>query len=387
MGGLLKSGLSLSVLAAAAFAYVRFGQGTSQNTPPPAPPPVPVVTATVTKGDVPVVLTGLGTVQAYNVATIRSQVTGYLESVDFKEGQFVHKGDVLARIDPRIYQARLGQAQAQQARDKAQLTNIQTNLGRNEPLLQKGFATEQTVTDQKAQVSELQGSVMSDEAAIDDAQTELDFTTLRAPFDGVTGMRLIDIGNVVHPTDPGGILILTQVQPISVVFTLPSADIPAIQAAFARGPVPATVFDQSGTKQLDTGTLLLINNQADLNSGTVQLKANFPNANHQLWPGIFVNAELTTSTVKDALTVPTDALQQNDKGQSVYVVGPDKKVTVRPVEVAQRVRGSALIAKGLSAGETVVTQGQYRLQPGTVVASTAAAQVPNTTTASAGMLP
>lgn len=349
--------------------------------------PVPVVTAAVTKHDVPITLTGLGTVQAFNVATIRSQVTGLLNSSDFTEGQFVKRGDVLAQIDPRTYQAKLEEAQAQMARDQAQLTNVQTNLARNEPLLQRGFATEQQVTDQKAQVAQLQNTLKSDQAAIADASTQVDYTTLRAPFDGVTGIRLVDIGNVVHPTDPSGVVVVTQVQPISVVFTLPVADIPPVQAALAKGPVQAVAYDQGGVKKLDEGSLLLINNQADANSGTVQLKANFPNAQRQLWPGTFVNAEVTTSLVKGALTVPTDAVEQNDQGQFVFVVGSGHKVTTRPIEVAQRIGGTALVAKGLNAGETVVVQGQYRLVPGTEVADATPAQVPNPSTASSGMLP
>lgn len=382
--GLLVAAL---VLCAAAFAYARY------RTEPPAarnagaPDPAPVVTAAVRKQDVPVVLTGVGTVNALNVATIRSQVTGYLQSTDFTEGQFVRRGDVLAQIDPRIYQARLEQAQAQLAKDQALLANQQTNLGRNEPLLQRGFATDQQVVGERAQIAQTQSALKGDQAAIDYAQTELDFATLRAPFDGVTGIRRIDVGNVIHPTDASGIVVLTQVRPISVLFTLPTSEIAAAQAALARGPVAATVYDQSGDRKLDTGTLLLIDNQADPRSGTVQLKATFPNADRQLWPGSFVNAEVTTSVEKGALTVPTNALQLDDKGQFVYVVGADDTVSVRPVKVGQRTRGVALVADGLREGETVVVQGQYRLKPGTRVAPAAPDQVPNTSTASAGMLP
>ena len=354
---------------------------------PPKPPPVPVVTATVQQRDVPLILTGIGIVQALNAATIRSQVTGILEQVNFTEGQAVTRGDVLARIDPRIFLTRLDQAQAQLGRNQALLTNQQTNLGRSEPLLQRGFATDQQVTGQRAQVAQTQSGLKGDQAAIEYAQTELDFATLRAPFDGVTGLRLIDIGNIVHPTDPGGIVVLTQVQPISVIFTLPTADIIAVQGALARGTVAVDVYDQAGTKKLDTGTLLLVNNQASPQSGTVQLKATFPNAERQLWPGSFVNAQVTTSVVKGALTVPTDAVQQNDKGQFVFVVGTDHTVAMRTITISQRQRGLALVAEGLQAGETVVMQGQYRLKPGTVVAASEPDKVSNTSTGTAGMLP
>ena len=210
----------------------------------------------------------------------------------------------------------------------------------------------------------------TDQGLINSDQTNLDYTTLRAPFDGVTGLLQIQIGNLIQPTNTTGIVVLTQVQPISVVFILPNADIASVQEAMARGPVQATVYDQSGTKQLDVGTLLAINNQAAPTSGTVQLKAIFPNQQRQLWPGTFVNVDLTTSVVTNALTIPTNALQQNNNGQFVYVVGADKRVSVQPVEVAQRLHAVALISKGLQAGETVVVQGQYRLTPGTLVVAT-----------------
>ena len=381
-------------LAVAALALGAAGGGVAYYEAAPSPKPVapalapiPVVTAPVRTQDVPITRTGVGTVTALNAATIRSQVTGYLQSVNFTEGQFVKRGDVLAQIDPRIYQARLEQAQAQLAKDQALLANQKTNLGRSEPLLQKGFATDQQVVSERAQIAQTESALKGDQAAIDYAQTELDFATLRAPFDGVTGIRRVDIGNIINPTDAGGIVVLTQVQPIGVLFTLPTGDIAAVQAALGRGPVAATAYDQSGTRALDTGTLLLINNQADPKSGTVQLKAVFPNAQRQLWAGSFVNAEVTTSVEKGALTIPTNALQVSDKGQFVYVVGDDDTVAVRSVKVEQRTRGMALISDGLRDGETIVVQGQYRLKPGTRITPASPDQVPDTSTASAGMLP
>jgi multidrug efflux system membrane fusion protein len=229
--------------------------------------------------------------------------------------------------------------------------------------------------------------MVTDQGMINTDQTNLDYTTLRAPFDGVTGLLQIQIGNLIQPTNTTGIVVLTQVQPIAVVFILPQADIAPVQAAMARGPVQATVYDQSGSKQLDVGTLLAVSNQAMTTSGTVQLKAIFPNQQRQLWPGTFVNVDLTTSVVRNALTIPIDALQQNDQGQFVYVVGSDNRVANRPVEVAQRLHAVALISKGLQAGETVVVQGQYRLTPETVVVATKPSGAPNLSTASAGMLP
>lgn len=387
MNGRSKISLAALGVLALGFGVARYRDEAVPAKPVSPPPAVPVVTATVAQQDVPIILKGIGTVQALNRAVIRSQVTGYLESVAFTEGQSVRWGDVLAQIDPRIYQAKLDMAQAQLGRDQALLTNRQVNLQRNEPLLQRGFATEEAVTGEKAQIAQAENTVKEDQAAIASARAELDFATLRAPFDGVTGIRLIDIGNIIQPSDPGGIVVLTQVQPISVVLTVPTDDIPQVHAALARGPVQATVYNQAGTQKLDTGSLLLINNEAQPKSGTVRLKADFPNAERQLWPGAFVNAEITTSVVKGASTIPTDAIQQNDKGPFVFVVGADHTVTIRPVQVGQRVHGVALISDGLRAGDTVVVQGQYRLVPGTAVVAANPSQVSDTTTASAGMLP
>jgi multidrug efflux system membrane fusion protein len=349
--------------------------------------PVPVVTALVQQQDEPIILSGLGTVQALNTASIQSQVTGVLEEVDFVEGQSVKRGDILAKIDPRLYQAALTQAQGQLAKDTALHAQAQSDLERYQKLGREDSIALQQIADQQFLVAQYAAAMETDKGLIASDQTQLDYTTLRAPFDGVTGILQIQIGNLIQPSNTTGIVILTQVQPISVVFILPNADIASVQEAMARGTVQATVYDQSGTKELDVGTLLALNNQAASTSGTVQLKAIFPNAHRQLWPGTFVNVDLTTSVVKNALTVPTNALQQNNSGQFVYVVGADKRVSVQPVEVTQRLHAVALIAKGLQAGETVVVQGQYRLTPGTLVVATAPSNVLNPSTASSGMLP
>jgi multidrug efflux system membrane fusion protein len=386
MNFLVKSGALLAVAAAGAAVVMRLAVPSAPDPAPPAPP-VPVVSAAVQQHDEPIVLAGLGTVQALNTATIRSQITGLLQTVTFVEGQQVHRGDTLAQIDPRPYQARLAQTQAQLGHDQAQLANLQVNLNRNLPLLSRGFATDQQVTDQRSQVTQLQNTLKSDQAAIDDAQTQLDYTTLVAPFDGVTGVRKIDVGNVIHPTDADGLVTVTQVQPISVLFTLPAADIAQVQDALSKGAVTAVAYDQAGTRVLDTGKLLLVNNQADPQSGTVQLKALFPNAARRLWPGTFVNVELTTAVVAAALTVPTDAVQQGPQGMFVYLIGADQKVAVRPVQVAQQLRGVALVSNGLNPGETVVVQGQYRLTEGATVVPSQPAQVASSSTATAGMLP
>ena len=382
-----KSGIVVLALAGAAFAVFHFRFADRPSVAPPPAPPVPVVTAQVQQHDEPIVLSGLGTVQALNTASIQSQVTGVLEEVNFTEGQTVKRGDILAKIDPRLYQAALTQAQGQLARDTALHAQAESDLARYQKLSTENSIALQQVADQQYLVAQYAAAMETDKGVIASDQTQLDYTTLRAPFDGVTGLLQIEIGNLIQPSNTTGIVVLTQVQPISVVFTLANADIAPVQAAMARGPVQTTVYDQSGTRQLDVGTLLSINNQAAPTSGTVQLKAIFPNQQRQLWPGTFVNVDLTTSVVKNALTIPTNALQQNDKGQFVYVIGADKRVSVQPVEVAQRLHAVALITSGLQAGETVVVQGQYRLTPGTLVVATTPSAAPTPSTASAGMLP
>ena len=388
----MRRGWTKFILTAAAVVLVTGGvvlYWRRDRDQPPATPasPVPVVTAQVQQHDEPIVLSGLGTVEALNTASIMSQVTGVLEQVNFTEGQTVKKGDVLARIDPRLYQAALEQAQGQLAKDTALHAQAELDLARYQKLGTENSIALMQVADQQFLVAQDAAAMKTDQGLINTDQTNLDYTTLRAPFNGVTGLLQVQIGNLIQPTNTTGIVVLTQVQPISVVFTLPSVDIASVQEAMARGTVQATVYDQSGKKQLDVGTLLAINNQATTTTGTIQLKAIFPNHERQLWPGTFVNVDLTTSVVKNALTIPTNALQQNNNGQFVYVVGADKRVSVQPVEVAQRLHAVALISKGLQAGETVVEQGQYRLTPGTLVVATAPSNVLNPTTASAGMLP
>ncbi len=357
---------------------------------PEVPQPVPVTAAEVQRQDVPIVLEGVGTVQALYTATIRSQVTGTLEEVDFSEGGKVKRGQVLAQIDPRTFQAQLDQAIATRSRDQAQLDNAKANLGRFKPLLKQGYATGQQVDTQTAQVTQLENTVKADEAAIDAARTELSYTTITAPFDGVAGIRLIDPGNIVHPNDPTGLVVLTQVQPITVIFTLPSSDIPEVQEAFAHGEVQVEAYTADNKTELDRGRLLLINNQADPTSGTVRLKAIFPNSADKLWPGTFVNAHLITRLQQAGLTVPLTAVLQGPQGPYVYVIKADGTVESRLVTIAQSRNNLVLIGKGLAASETVVTAGQYRLTEGTqvaVVKGSEASQVQNKSTASEGMLP
>jgi multidrug efflux system membrane fusion protein len=387
MSRVTKYAIGFVIVAACGVGVDRYLATSAASPAQPPPPPVPAVVAQVHQGDVPIVLDGLGTVQALNAAVVRSQVTGLLQSVNFVEGQTVKRGDLIAQIDPRPEQAKLDETVAQLARDQANLVNIETNLGRNVPLLSRGFATEQLVTDEKSQIAQMQAAIKFDQAAIEDARTQLSYTSLIAPFDGVTGVRMMDVGNIIHPTDTNGLVTVTQVQPIDVLFTLPTSNIPAVQDALTAGPVVATVYDQAGTKRLDVGKLLLINNQADPATGTVQLKAEFPNQKRLLWPGAFVNVELTVRVVHNGMTVPTDALQQGANGPLVFVVGPDEKVAARTVQVAQRNRGVALISEGLKPDESVVTQGQYRLADGTTITPSPPEQVANESAASSGLLP
>jgi membrane fusion protein, multidrug efflux system len=393
------AGIAIALVAVGIVVYAR----SDRDQAPEAATlqPVPVIATTVQQHDVPIMLTGLGTVTALNTATVRSQITGLLISIDFKEGQSVKKGELLAQIDPRTYQAQLDQAEATLGHDQVHLQNGQLNLQRYSDLAKSNSIALQQVDNQRAAVEELDAQVKSDQAAVESAKAELSYTSLVAPFDGVTGLRLLDVGNIIHPptssataqstqSDPNALVVVTQIQPISVVFTLATTSIPEVQNAVAKGPLQAIAFSQDDKTQLDTGNLLVVNNQADPRSGTVQLKAEFPNQQRQLWPGTFVNVRLVLSTQHDALTVPLDAVQQGPQGQVVFVVGPDHKVALRPVSMRQSFNGVALIDKGLTAGETVVIRGQYRLSPGTLVTLANPNDpnaVPNPSTASSGMLP
>jgi membrane fusion protein, multidrug efflux system len=335
----------------------------------PTLPPVPIVAGIVAQHDVPIYLTGVGTVIAYNTAIIHSQIQGQITSINFTEGQTVHTGDLLAQIDPRPYQAQIEQLTANRDRDQAQLTNSLANLNRYTTLGQKGWATPQLVDTQKAQVSQLQNAVKSDQALIDAANVQLSYTRLTSPFDGVTGIRQIDVGNVIHPTDVNGLVVVTQVEPISVIFTLPETNLPEIQQQQLQGKTQLTVFadSQDGKLQLDEGKLTLVDNEILQTTGSIRLKAEFPNMAHRLWPGELINVRLLLDTRHEGLTVPASVVQQGQQGAYAYVVNPDGSVTNRPIKVAQISHGQALIDSGLAANEQVVVDGQYRLQDGTHV--------------------
>jgi len=392
---LLVGLVMIAVVAVGYFGWQHFAQG--PHVAPTPPPPVPVIATTVKQQNFPIVLTGIGNVAALNSATVRSLVTEQIISIDFKDGQFVKKGELLAQLDPSTYQAQLDQAEANLARDEAHLENGRINLGRYIPLQKQGFAPAQQVSTQQAKIAQEQAVIKGDQAAIEYAKTELGYTKLVAPFDGVAGIRLLDVGNIIHssttrgsPTEPNALVVINQVQPISVMFTLAAAEIPAVQEALAKGPVKALALSADGKTELDTGTLAAIDNQANTTSGTITLKAIFPNPDRKLWPGMFVNVRVVTQVQDNGLTVPLDAVQQGPQGQFVFVVDSDHKVAMQPVSVRETLNGDALIDKGLSAGETVVVRGQYRLTPDTVVSlanPNDPAAVPNPTPASAGLLP
>ena len=350
------------------FTHIRALEKASAETPA-APPPVPIVAGTVAQHDVPIYLTGVGTVIAYNTDIVRAQIQGQIISINFTEGQTVHAGDLLAQIDPRPYQALIDQYTGNLERDQAQLKNAQANLTRYTTLGDKGWATPQLVETQQAQVSELQAALKTDQALIDAAKVQLSYTRLTSPIDGVVGIRQIDVGNIISPSNTNGLVVVTQLHPTSLIFTLPETNLPQIQQQQQKTKTPFTVFayNQDNTMQLDQGQLGLVNNEILQTTGSIQLKANFDNKANKLWPGELVNARLLVDTRHNGLTVPAAVVQQGAKGPYAYVVNPDSTVAIRPIKVAQIADGQALIDSGLKANEQVVVDGQYKLQPGTHV--------------------
>jgi multidrug efflux system membrane fusion protein len=333
---------------------------------PAPPPPVPIVAGTVAQHDVPIYLSGVGTVIAYNTDVVRAQIQGQIISINFTEGQTVHTGDLLAQIDPRPYQALIEQYTGNLERDQAQLKNAEANLARYSQLGSKGWATPQLVETQQAQVGELQAAIKTDQALIDAANVQLSYTRLTSPIDGVAGIRQIDVGNIISPSNTNGLVVVTQLHPISLIFTLPETNLPQIQQQQqqTKTPLPVLAYSQDNTIQLDQGVLGLVNNEILQTTGSIQLKANFDNNSNRLWPGELVNARLLVDTRHNGLTVPAAVVQQGPKGPYAYVVNPDSTVAVRPIKVAQVTDGEALIDSGLKANEQVVVDGQYKLQPG-----------------------
>ena len=335
-----------------------------------AAPPVPVTTTAVAERDMPVFRTGVGTVSAQQSVTVKVRVDGQLERVDFVEGQDVKAGQLLAQIDPRTFQAQLEQAQAQRARDAAQLVNARADLARYTNLLAQDAATRQQVDTQKALVAQLEAAVQTDDATIHLQQVQLGYTRIVAPISGRTGARLVDPGNIVHAADPNGIVVINQIDPIAVAFTLPEEAFQDVNRALhaSTQPLQVIAFPRNGDTALGSGRLTLLNNQIDTATGTVQLKGSFPNAGHVLWPGQYVNVRLVLGHDPHALVVPASAIQRSQDGEFVWVVDANRKAHNQPVKVRSIQDGVAVIEQGVRANDRVVVDGQYKLREGVVVA-------------------
>ena len=330
--------------------------------------PVPVATATVAKRDVPLYLDGIGSATAYKTVTVHTQVDGRLDEVFFQEGQAVKKGDLLAQIDPRPFQNQLHQAQGALARDQAQWVGARANLKRFEELSGQNYIAKQQAEDQRALVGQLDGTLLMDRAAIDSARLNLDYARIVAPLDGLTGIRQVDAGNLVHAGDPTGIVVLAQIDPIAVLFTLPQDALPLVADAFTKGAPAVRVTDRDGTTVLGEGRLEVLDNAINATTATLRLKAVLPNPDHHLWPNQFVKVRLMLSVRADAIVVPASTLQRGPEGTFVYVVAADQTAEARKVEVERLQGDEALVAKGLQPGEVVVIEGQNQLRPGGKVA-------------------
>jgi multidrug efflux system membrane fusion protein len=332
--------------------------------------PVPVLATAAKSADVPVYLNGVGTARALNTVTVRPQVDGKIINISFTEGQEVPKGFVLAKIDPTTYQAQYDQAVAKKAQDEAQLANARLDLERYTKLAASNAINRQQLDTQKALVKQLEAQIQLDQAVIDNARAILSYTDIVAPIAGRTGIRLVDEGNLVRAVDSTGIVVITQIRPISILFSLPQQNLPELNKGMAEGALPVDALGSDGKTALDKGKVLVIDNQVDQTTGTVRLKAEFPNADLQLWPGQFVNVRLLIDTLRQVVVVPTAAVQRGPNGTFVYVVKDDSTVTVRRVRVTQQDDREAVIGRGLAVGERVVTTGFARLTEGTEVVAT-----------------
>jgi membrane fusion protein, multidrug efflux system len=367
--------LLIAALAVAGyFGWQRYGHEyapraqTAQKAP--ARNPVPVKIAAVEKADFPVYLTGLGTVQGFNTVLVRTRVDGQINSIAFKEGQFVKQGDTLVEIDPRPFGAALDQAKAKKAQDQANLANANLDLQRYTKLGE--FATRQQTDTQRSTVAQLTAQIAADDAAIFNAQTQLDYATVKAPFSGIAGLRQVDVGNIVNASTQTGIVSIAQIEPIAVIFTAPEEQLPDIRAALATAPPKVIALSTDGKRVLSTGVLALINNQVDTTSGTIRLKAVFDNKDHALWPGQSVSTRLLVTTLKDATVVPDDAVQHSADGLYAYSVNSENKAELRKIKVTQSLDGRSVVDEGLSPGQQVITAGQYKVQPGTLVSTAVA---------------
>jgi membrane fusion protein, multidrug efflux system len=362
----------LAVFAVGGAGYWYRGQGSGAHAARmPASAGVPVSVAIVQRQDMPIYLTGLGTVQASFTVGIHSQVDGKLQEVLFTEGQQVKKGDVLAKIDPRLFQAALDQAKAKKAQDVAQFISASKDLERSNTLVKSNITSQQIVDQQQGKVDQLRAMIDADEAMIQTAQTNLDYTTITAPSDGRMGVRLVDPGNIVHANDQGALATLVLTRPSAVLFTLPARTLDDIRAAMARGPVEVTAFDQDNRRALATGTLLLVDNVIDQTSATIRLKAMFPNEDDKLWPGEFVNARVLLENRSNAVVVPSAAIQRGPNGLFIWTVSGNDVADPRPIETGPSYDNLTIVTSGLAGGERIVTDGQYKLQRNATVTYTA----------------
>jgi multidrug efflux system membrane fusion protein len=361
--------IGATLIAGACLAYfLAPGLQRSPGAPaaPRSAPAIPVIVTEVRRADVPIFLTGLGTVQALNSVLVKSRVDGQIKKINFTEGQDVRAGDVLVEIDPEPYQAALSQAQATKLRDEALLENARLDLNRFGRLAATGAVSKQQLDTTQALVKQLEASIQSDQASIYSAQIQLDYSRIRSPLNGRAGTRLIDAGNMVKATDTGGIVIINQLNPIFVTFPLPADSLPAIRAAAARSEIKVTAED-SGGKELAIGKLAVIDNLINPNTATINFKAQFDNTNHVLWPGQFVNVRVEIEVQQDVVAVPITVVQQGPSGPYAFVVGPNRTVQKRTIRVGLTNKAMAVIETGLDAGETVVTDGQYRIKAGSRV--------------------
>lgn len=375
--------IGVAVLVVAVIGYRLFSgnNGNGEKQEDKEAPPVPVTVVPVRQADVPVYLTALGTVQALKTVTVRPQVSGRLLELSFDEGGQVSKGQVLAKIDPATYQTQYDQAVARQRQDQAQLDTARGNLARSEELVKKNYISAQDLNALKNTVSQLQATVAADAASVRSAKIQLDYTSVESPLDGIAGLRQVDPGNVLSSND--AIVVLTKVKPINVLFTLPAKNIDRVRAAQAKAPLPVTALNATDQHALaEDGVLAVIDNRIDVNTGTFTLKAEFPNAKAELWPGQFVNVRMKVDTVDDGLVVPTQAVQRGPDGEFVYLLKADETVAMQPVTtIGEAGAANSLIGEGLSAGDVVVTEGQFRLKPGSKVKPMQPGEVPDLPTA------
>jgi multidrug efflux system membrane fusion protein len=357
--------------AAAGFFFLRRGNAPAEKSkgPPGARDkiPVPAVLGTVAERDFPIYLDGLGTVQAFNTVTVRSRVDGQLQKLAFEEGQDVQAGQLLAQIDPAPYKTQVEQAEAKKAQDEAQLTNAVVELRRDDALLAGKIIAQDVYDAQQATVKQLAAAVQADQAAIDSARVQLDYATINAPIEGRTGIRLVDVGNIIRAADSNGLVVLTQLHPISIVFTLPEQSLGQIHQQQAQGPLKIRALDRDNKTVLDEGTLTVVDNQIDTSTGTIRLKGTFPNPSLRLWPGQFVNARLFLTVRTNATVVPASVVQRGPEGPYAFAVNDDMTVRMVPVQVGPTDQGQVLIESGLTPGERVVVDGQFKLQPGSLV--------------------